>query len=268
MDAHVPCPRCRTGNDAGASFCSSCGAALAATSEPVPASAPSGWALATAGMDKPAQAPASTIRYAGWLRRFGAFLLDGIILFLTFLAFSFVFGAILGVANPDHWLVQQRTTTDAANAQAVFSGIYVVFFAIWEVAWIASAARGKPGQRILGFVVAKPDGSRVSTANAIGRFFSKLLLFAMPLVNFVLLIVTAVRIGTSEQKVALHDSMAGTICMRTGGGVDVLDTSMQQHVATAPNRATTEPAGVGAPPASSPPPLPPSPPSSNSGPFV
>lgn len=82
---------------------------------------------------------------------------------------------------------------------------------VWEVAWIAAPTRGKPGQRMAGFRVVRPDGGRVSPARAAVRWATRML--AWPTAGFTVL-VSAVLVHATGRNQALHDLAAQTVCVR------------------------------------------------------
>lgn len=82
---------------------------------------------------------------------------------------------------------------------------------VWEISWIAAPTRGKPGQRMAGFRVVRPDGSRVSLARAALRWAVRML--AWPTTGLTL-VVSAVLVHTTGRRQALHDLAAQTMCVR------------------------------------------------------
>ena len=68
------CPQCGTANPDGARFCSKCGAGLQTTAPPGLITPP------PARQNAPPTTPAIKVEYAGFWRRFGAIIIDGLIL--------------------------------------------------------------------------------------------------------------------------------------------------------------------------------------------
>lgn len=82
---------------------------------------------------------------------------------------------------------------------------------IWETLWVSAPTRGKPGQRIAGFRVARLDGSRVSLRRAALRWAARVA--AWPTIGF-LAVVSAVLIARTGRRQGFHDLVASTVCVR------------------------------------------------------
>lgn len=280
------CGRCRTTNPSGAAFCHGCGAALASADAAARAeAAPSGWALATAGM---AQAPEQVAGHgplrrdelAGWWQRLGASLLDGIFVML-------LLAVAAGLLTLLAWLVDreavERTfdwfadelSDDAYGASnawwwlAVAGPLLVLGYLLWEVLWIRSAKHmARPGQWIAGFRVVRAEGiERLSTARAVGRMAAKWL-YNVPRAGTLVTIASAFTIGLTKRRQGIHDMISGTVCIRRdalarrGIGPDANDEALVRQAewrmqASAPS---APPAAVGAAPGAHVPPPPPPPP--------
>lgn len=83
---------------------------------------------------------------------------------------------------------------------------------LWEVLWIASPMRGKPGQRMAGFRVVRPDGGRVTVVRAGVRWGTRMLAW---LTAGLTLVVSAVLVASTRRHQALHDLVAQTVCVRS-----------------------------------------------------
>jgi uncharacterized RDD family membrane protein YckC len=133
------------------------------------------------------------MRYAGFWLRFGAVLLDGIILFIMTLALQLVFGlstqAINGGPRSALLIIVQQ-----------FLGL--IIGVLYETILIGrfGATMGKMACKIH---VVSSDGSPVSYARALGRYFAKLLS------TFTLLIGYIIAAFDSEKR-ALHDRICDT----------------------------------------------------------
>lgn len=266
--AEISCPNCRYANSQDAAFCSRCGTGLAA--EGAPTASPSGWDLATAAMSQPAShasgaEPLRSDDYAGWWARLGATLLDGLLLLL-------VFGVLLGGYYGIWYATDSQGLADAYDNFFTYESdpgigvfwvpllVYLVVTVAWEVGWLRSHRMAKPGQSICGFrVVTATHPQRISTARSFGRFGAKLLMNS--LLGGIAAIISAFTIGLTQKRQALHDLMAGTMCVKT---------SALERLGIRPERAGTA-TGLAQlqSPASAPsaPPAAPSPPP-GSGPFV
>ena len=180
------CPQCGTANPEGARFCSKCGAGLQATAPPVLITP------APSQQNVPPSAPAIKVQYAGFWRRFGAIIIDGLILsvvlvplritsvFTPFgipLVFSYVLSPVIG------WL----------------------YFALME----SSKFQGTLGKMALGIIVTDMEGRRVSFGKATGRYFGKL-------VSTIILFAGLIMIAFTEKKQGLHDMLANCLVITKG----------------------------------------------------
>lgn len=138
--------------------------------------------------------------FAGLGRRIAAFLLDTTWYVLSFVAVFLLLAATVG----------------GGEFEVEGAGAFLLTFGwsfLWEVAWIASPMRGKPGQRMAGFRVVRPDGSRVSLARAAVRWATRMLAW---LTVGVTLVVSAALVAATGRRQALHDLVAQTVCVRSG----------------------------------------------------
>jgi len=181
------CPEC--GNEVRASdaACKSCGyplgvAASAAespyTARVLPANTAS-FAI-TGG--------ATALVYAGFWRRFAAFVIDFIVLTVVFVVISVVLGV----------LFKSSTLTD------IFSEIWIGVTLGYFVSLESSRIQATIGKRALGIIVTDVHGDRVSTKRALGRYCAKVLSTATLLIGYFMA-------GFTEKKQALHDMIAGTL---------------------------------------------------------
>ena len=272
----VTCPACGAPNAADARFCARCGTGLPTPTSSGPAdqpaasgAAPTGWDLAAAGMAQEplpvTGGPVEKRDYASWGARFGAALIDGIILTLV----GFVLGAIgaliwhqVDPSSLNDWAdgfvadVEHGSALDYGERFGVWALLSGIAGLVWEVLWLRSRYMAKPGQRMAGFRVTAVDGSRLSTGRAVARALAKVV-YSIPRINWLTLIASAIMIGVNGRRRALHDVIAGTVCIRkdslerlAGGGA----------AASVSHAAPATPATVVLPPtapwAPKPPPLP------------
>ena len=134
-----------------------------------------------------------SVQYAGFWKRFGAALLDGIILFivqrLIIFVLTFFSGAIL-----------RRD-----QGVEVFSSVLIIvitwlYYAFQE----SSPQQATLGKQALGIIVTDLNGNQISFARATGRYFSKILSGLILLIGYIMAAFT-------EKKQALHDIIAGTL---------------------------------------------------------
>lgn len=133
--------------------------------------------------------------YAGFWKRFAAFIIDRIILFVTNAIVGVIFGLIyaLSVSDPDQVTAQLIGTL-------IGLCINLLYFSLFE----SSSLQATPGKLALGIIVTDLDGNRIGYARAVGRYFASLLSYVTLLVGFMMA-------GFTERKQALHDMIAGCL---------------------------------------------------------
>lgn len=145
-------------------------------------------------------AAASSLRYAGVGIRFGARFIDGLIFIVPFMI-------VVVLLVPNMLLT-------VANKAPAFNGAFVlgalVFSLFYEVLmlryWGATL-----GKMACGLKVVRSDGSSLGWGVSFGRYFMyNVVICAVPFVNWILLITTAIMAGTDEQKRGLHDRVCDT----------------------------------------------------------
>ncbi|MEX0791442.1 MAG: RDD family protein [Actinomycetota bacterium] len=141
----------------------------------------------------PAQEGAAN--YAGFWIRFGAFLIDAIILGII----GGIIGFIIGVA--------MGGDTDPVLAQGIsgFIGflIGVAYFVVME----SSERQGTLGKAALGLKVVDMEGGRIPAGQAAIRYFSKILSSLILLIGYVM-------IAFTPRKQGLHDIIAKTLVVK------------------------------------------------------
>jgi uncharacterized RDD family membrane protein YckC len=121
-------------------------------------------------------------RYAGFWKRFVAYLIDGIILGIV--------GAIL------------TSQMDEAAAGTVTTILGWLYFAGME----SSSRQATLGKSVLGIYVTDIDGNRISFLRATGRYFAKILSGLILGIGYIMAAFTA-------RKQALHDMIASTLVL-------------------------------------------------------
>src|SRR5512138_1949581 len=144
------CPKCGTSNLEDSAFCNKCGAPL----KPVPATAPGA----------PVQASGAGIIYAGFWRRFAAFLLDGLIL-----------GAAVGLLELLLWIPSLTSGRFSFGSFGLMFPISIAGYWLYYALQESSARQATIGKMALSIIVTGLDGKRVSFGKATGRYFGKFL---------------------------------------------------------------------------------------------
>jgi uncharacterized RDD family membrane protein YckC len=124
----------------------------------------------------------SDTQYAGFWKRFLAYLIDAIIL-----------GAIGGI------LTMQMDDTAASSVTTIIGWLY---FAGLE----SSARQATLGKSVLGIYVTDLDGNRISVLRATGRYFAKFISAIILMIGFIMAAFT-------PRKQALHDMIASTLVL-------------------------------------------------------
>ena len=177
----VTCTQCSKENEVTAKFCQHCGTQLPAT-EGYGATAA---AAATMAMPPP------RVDYAGFWRRFVAFIIDAIILgiiagLISLLAFT---------RNVDIFL--DFTFNDFLSALIAWP-----YYALLE----SSTKQATVGKMALGLLVTDLEGRRITFWRATGRHFSKIISAAIIMIGYIMA-------GITARKQALHDMIAGTLVL-------------------------------------------------------
>ncbi len=122
------------------------------------------------------------MEYAGFWRRFAAFLIDGIILGIISAILIFIF--------------DQNLTT--------LAGVIIgwLYYALQE----SSERQATLGKTVLGIYVTDTEGRRISFLRATGRHFAKILSGLILLIGYIMAAFTA-------RKQALHDMIASTLVL-------------------------------------------------------
>lgn len=172
------CPKCGMRMDDGAMYCSNCGAELGSVSEG----------------ERPVKAVFG--EYAGFWRRFVAWIIDGIIVGVVYYAIMIPLSLGRGSSFPDmiNWMATSFPST------ILNIGIAWLYYAIME----SSSTQATLGKMAIGVVVTDMSGNRVSFGRATGRHFAKI-------VSGIILGIGFLMIAFTERKQGLHDIMADTL---------------------------------------------------------
>lgn len=143
------------------------------------------------GFDVASEAGAP-VQYAGFLTRFAAAFVDGILLAIVNFPLGMVIGSTMG-------------PTVEAQVVAQISGVIIgwLYAALLE----SSDMQGTLGKKLCGIKVVDLDGRRVSFGRATGRHFGKILSGLILLIGYIMAAFT-------EKKQALHDMMAGCLVVK------------------------------------------------------
>lgn len=134
--------------------------------------------------------------YAGFWRRFVAFIIDSLILMVAGRAIGFAFGVVITSEG-----VSGEPREVAANILGIIIGW--LYYALME----SSVKQATLGKMALGLMVTDLNGQRVSFARATGRHFAKI-------VSALILFIGFIMAGFTSRKQALHDMIASCLVVR------------------------------------------------------
>jgi len=137
--------------------------------------------------------------YAGFWRRFAAYLIDGVIVAFAVLQLRAL------------WWAQMVSIYDIDTLNKILTG--VVSTMTFLLTWVytsgmeSSPLQGTIGKLAVGLYVTDLQGQRISFRKASGRYFGKILSGLILSIGFIMA-------GFTARKQALHDMMAGCLVMR------------------------------------------------------
>ena len=131
--------------------------------------------------------------YAGFLKRFAAAIIDGVLL----MAVSVVIGAVMG-------LIYGATTVTSEGVSILGNVVGALVGWLYYATMESSAKQGTLGKLALGIKVADLSGNQISFGRATGRHFGKLISTIFLLIGFLM-------VAFTSRKQALHDIMAGCL---------------------------------------------------------
>ncbi len=139
----------------------------------------------------------TTTHYAGFWKRVGAVLIDGIVLMIVGNIINMLLpgqagGSLAGVAT--------TVKTSSPSASLIIFVLNWLYFSYFE----SSDKQATPGKMALGIIVADTNGKRLSFLHATGRWAAKFL-------SMITLGIGYVMAAFTQKKQALHDMVAGTL---------------------------------------------------------
>jgi len=148
--------------------------------------------------------------YAGFWKRFAAYLIDTIIIGCVVGIISLVFGIGLfgSMASMDMESMGEDET--AVMAAGMIGGIMTFVLFVFLAQWLyfalmeSSSKQATLGKMALSIVVTDLNGNRISFGRATGRYFGKIL-------SGLVLYIGYIMAGFTEKKQALHDMIAGCL---------------------------------------------------------
>jgi uncharacterized RDD family membrane protein YckC len=138
--------------------------------------------------------------YGGFWRRFAAYLIDSIIVFIAMSVLGSLLGLGTTTAETGDWSASFAYSADDAPSTLMSLAIGIAYFAGLE----SSAWQATIGKKALNMVVTDVNGRRISFLRAVGRYFAKIL-------SAVILMIGYIMVAFTKRKQGLHDMLAGTL---------------------------------------------------------
>ena len=138
------------------------------------------------------------IGYAGFWKRFAAFIIDMVITTIIAFLIGFIIAIIIEVLGFDSLIL--------SGSIGNFLGMIItwIYYAVME----SSKLQASLGKLALSIKVTNLNGDRISFARATGRHFGKIISTIVLLVGFIMVAIT-------EKKQGLHDVMSGSLVVNT-----------------------------------------------------
>lgn len=148
--------------------------------------------------------------YAGFWKRFAAFIIDSLIIGAAVGIVMLIFG--VGVFSSMSSMESMEMDQEAGSAMAagIIGGMMLFICILAAAQWLyfalmeSSAKQATLGKMALGIVVTDLNGSKISFGRATGRYFGKIL-------SGLILYIGYIMAGFTEKKQALHDMIAGCL---------------------------------------------------------
>ena len=146
--------------------------------------------------------------YAGFWIRFGAKFVDGILLWIVSFASQMLLGLVIfGSANTFGTALLKYNAHQRLVFQAISFPVNILIALSYAVFFI-SRWDATPGKMALGLKLIRADGTKLSSARIIGRYFAEWL-------SGLILCIGYIMAGLDEQKRSLHDRICDTRVIRT-----------------------------------------------------
>ena len=150
----------------------------------------------------------SQFTYAGFWRRLVAYILDGIVLLLLFVAFDQFVGGIYECVEPTaDGIGAELPAIMRCGTTGLGQALYVVVTLLYFAAMEASPRQATLGKMAMGIAVTDTAGGRITFGRAIGRNASKY-------VSLIILLIGFIMAAFTRRKQALHDIMANCLVVR------------------------------------------------------
>lgn len=150
------------------------------------------------------------MNYAGFWKRFAAFLIDSLLIGAVVGIIMMVFG--VGIWSSMSGTDMQQMDQEGANAMAagMIGGLMTMILVAAAAQWLyfalmeSSSKQATLGKMALGIIVTDMNGNKISFGRATGRYFGKIL-------SGVILYIGYLMVAFTEKKQGLHDMIAGCL---------------------------------------------------------
>jgi uncharacterized RDD family membrane protein YckC len=155
------------------------------------------------------EVPTRVVSYAGFWKRFVAYLIDAILLCIVSMVLFVPLLSMIGLGALGNML-QDESDPSAGYIFALVGTYMVTIVAIFVAGWLyyalmESSSKGATlGKMALGLRVTDLQGNNISFGRATGRYFGKILSGLILYVGFLMA-------GFTQQKQALHDILSGCL---------------------------------------------------------
>lgn len=143
-------------------------------------------------------------RYGGFWIRFGARIIDGLVMGVPLLI---LFAALI----PNLMRVGNQSSLNPAIAAFTLSFLLVYFLILTSYEVLLLRYQGATlGKMACGLKVVRSDGRGLGWGVSFGRFFMWNVLTSVPYLNMIFMLISGIMAGVDEQKRALHDRVCDT----------------------------------------------------------
>lgn len=163
--------------------------------------------------------------YAGFVRRFGAFIIDGMILGAGFYLVLFVLAIVVALVAPASGMDDDTVGLALGLVYLGSALLYYLAAALYYGLQESSRHQATLGKRALGIKVTDEHGRRVSRGRAFGRWFAAALSYLTVYIGFLMAAFT-------DRKRALHDFAADTLVVDRWAYTDTPE-RQQRHIGAA-----------------------------------
>ena len=139
--------------------------------------------------------------YAGFWIRVGAYLIDGILLWIV----QVIIGLVLGVSVST--MVGLGAETAATGASTILTLISVVIGVAYFVIMESGPMQATLGKKAVGIIVTDDNGNRITWLRALGRYFAKFLSALIMAIGFIM-------VAFTDKKQGLHDLICSTLVVK------------------------------------------------------